>query len=58
MELQTCLEDSISLPNAITPPGETIGANVPYIGVGSAYKIPCDSVMIYSIPNSFRYLSA
>ena len=40
MELQTCLEDSISLPNAITPPGDTIGEKVPYIGVGSAYKIP------------------
>ena len=49
MELQTCLEDSMSLPKAIIPSGETIGAKVPYIGVGLAYKIPCVSVITYSI---------
>ena len=58
IELQTCLEDSRSLPNAIIPLGETIGAKVPYTGVGLAYKIPCVSVIIYWIPNSLRYLSA
>ena len=57
MELHTCLEDSISRPKATIPSGETIGAKVPYIGVGLAYKIPCVSVIIYSIPNSFKYLS-
>ena len=31
---------------------------MPYTGVGSAYNIPCDSTIAYSIPNSFRYLSA
>ena len=58
MELQTCLEDSMSLPKAIIPSGETIGAKVPYIGVGLAYKMPCVSVIIYLIPYSFKYLSA
>ena len=48
----------MSRPNATKPPGETIGAYVPYTGVGSAYNIPCDSTIAYSIPNSFRYLSA
>ena len=57
MELHTCLEDSISRPKATTPSGETIGANVPYSGAGLEYKIPWDSVIIYSIPNSFKYLS-
>ena len=58
IELQTCLEDSGSRPNATIPSGETIGASVPYTGVGLAYKMPWVSVITYSIPNSFRYLSA
>ncbi len=40
MELQTCLEASMSLANAVIPVGETIGANVPYTGAGLAYKTP------------------
>ena len=41
----------------MTPPGDIIGAYVPYSGVGFAYRIPCVSTITYSIPNSFRYLS-
>lgn len=57
MLLHTCLELSRSRPNAIIPPLEIIGANVPKTGVGSAYNIPCVSVIIYLIPYFLRYLS-
>ena len=50
-------EEEVNQVPAPNPDGR-IGAAVPYIGVGVAYKIPCVSVITYSIPNSFKYLSA